>query len=142
MSNLIDQLNALEQAKSKENQTNISQINNDLPFIMTVSAFKLGSDVITIPDGGNIYSKPTIKIEGTGIVDIYLNDVQEFEVDLTEDNEITIDTEKMEAYTETGLANRKVTGDYSKFKLQPGDNELRFSGDLTKATITRYTRWL
>ena len=139
---LIDQLNELEKAMSKDGQTNISQVNNDLPFFMIVSALKLGSDVITIPDGGNIYSKPMIKLEGTGIVDIYLNDVQEFEVDLTEDNEITIDTEKMEAYTETGLANRKVTGDYSKFKLQPGDNELRFSGALTKATITRYTRWL
>ena len=39
---LIDQLNALEQAKSKENQTNISQINNDLGFIISASALKKG----------------------------------------------------------------------------------------------------
>ena len=36
---LISQLNALEQATSKENQTNISQVNNDLPFIISTSAF-------------------------------------------------------------------------------------------------------
>lgn len=36
---LISQLNALEQAQSKENQTNISQVNNDLPFIISTSAF-------------------------------------------------------------------------------------------------------
>lgn len=36
---LIDQLNAIEQAQSKENQTNISQVNNDLPFIISASAF-------------------------------------------------------------------------------------------------------
>lgn len=37
---LIDQLNLLEQAQSKENQTNISQVNNDLPFIISASALK------------------------------------------------------------------------------------------------------
>ena len=36
---LIDQLNLLEQAMSKEGQTNISQVNNDLPFIISASAF-------------------------------------------------------------------------------------------------------
>ena len=40
MSNLIDQLNELEKAQSKENQTNISQVNNDLPFIISASALK------------------------------------------------------------------------------------------------------
>ena len=36
---LIDQLNLLEKTQSKENQTNISQVNNDLPFIISASAF-------------------------------------------------------------------------------------------------------
>ena len=35
---LISQLNALELATSKENQTNINQINNDLPFIISAEA--------------------------------------------------------------------------------------------------------
>ena len=139
---LANQLEAIWNATSYRTKTNITQVSNDLPFMMEVSALKLGSDHLEINNTGNIYSKPTIELEGTGIVDIYLNDVQVFEVDLTEENKITIDTEKMEAYTDTGLANRKVTGDYSTFKLNVGTNDLRFSGALTSAKITRYLRWL
>lgn len=139
---LIGQLEAIKNAISRSGQTNVSQTNNDLPFVLDLSALKENSDHLVIDNTGNIYSKPTIELEGTGIVDIYLNDIQVFEVDLSEENKITIDTEKMEAYTDTGLANRKVTGDYSTFKLNVGTNDLRFSGALTSATITRYKRWL
>jgi hypothetical protein len=41
---LIDQLNAIKQAQSKDNQTNISQVNNDLPFIISASALKEWSE--------------------------------------------------------------------------------------------------
>ena len=141
---LLEQLEDIKNANSYEGQTNISQDNNDLPFILDLSALKENSDHLVIDNIGNIYSKPTLDLEGTGIVDIYLNDTQMFEVDLSEKNEIVIDTEKMEAYnpTDNTLANRQVTGDYSKFKLDSGENDLRFSGDLTKATITNYERWL
>jgi len=141
---LIEQIEALKNATSYEGQTNISQENNDAPFILDLSALKENSDHLVIDNIGNIYSKPTLDLEGIGIVDIYLNDTQMFEVDLSEKNEIVIDTEKMEAYnpTDNTLANRQVTGDYSKFKLDSGENDLRFSGDLTKATITNYERWL
>jgi len=37
---LINQLNLLEKAMSKDGQTNISQVNNDLPFIISASALK------------------------------------------------------------------------------------------------------
>lgn len=141
---LIDQLEAIKNAISYKGQTNITQTNNDLPFVLDLSALKENSDHLVIDNIGNIYSKPTLDLEGTGIVDIYLNDTQMFEVDLSEKNEIVIDTDKMEAYnpTDNTLANRQVTGDYSKFKLESGENDLRFSGDLTKATITKYIRWL
>lgn len=139
---LIDQLNLLEQAMSKDSQTNISQVNNDLPFIISASALKKGSDTASIVNDGNIYSKPLIDIEGTGLVTIYLDNTQMFQVNLSELNNITIDTELLEAYSDTQLANRKVVGDYSKFKLQVGTSQLKFGGALTKATITRYKRWL
>lgn len=141
---LISQLDALEQANSQAGQTNIIQVNSDLPFIVDVIALKLNSDHLIINNIGNIYSKPTLDLEGTGIVDIYLNDIQMFQVDLSEVNEIVINTAEMEAYNPTTmeLANRQVTGDYSNFKLAVGENDLRFSGNLTKATITNYQRWL
>jgi len=141
---LINQLEAIKNAISYNGQTNISQTNNDMPFILDLSALKEGSDHLVINNAGNIYAKPTMDLEGTGVVDIYLNDVQILEADLTETNNIVIDTESMEAYNPdtNALANRQVTGDYSKIKLEPGENDLRFSGDLSKATVTKYKRWL
>ena len=141
---LLEQLESLSMANSVQGQTNISQENNDLPFILSVSTLKDGSDHLVINNIGNIYAKPTLDLEGSGIVDIYLNDTQMFEVDLSETNEIVINTQEMEAYNPTtnALANRQVVGDYSKFKLDSGENDLRFSGALTKATITNYERWL
>ena len=141
---LIDQLEAIKNAISRNGQTNISQTNNDMPFVLDLSALELNSDHLVIDNIGNIFSKPTLDLEGTGIVDIYLNDIQMVKVDLTENNEIIINTDEMEAFNpETGaLANRQVTGEYDVFKLDPGENDLRFSGNLTKATITNYERWL
>ena len=43
---LIDQLNLLEKAQSKENQTNISQVNNDLGFIIYAEAIKSLQNVL------------------------------------------------------------------------------------------------
>lgn len=43
---LITQLNLLEKAQSKENQTNISQVNNDKPFILDVTAIKSLQNVL------------------------------------------------------------------------------------------------
>ena len=118
-------------------------MNNDKPFLLDLQALKNGSDTITINNTGNVYSKPLIELEGTGQVEIYLNGVQIFQVDMTDNNKINIDIEKQEAYNpdDNALMNRKVIGDYSKFLLQSGNNTIKFSGALTKATITRYTRW-
>ena len=41
---LIDQLNELEKATSKKNQTNINQVNNDLPFVIKANALLQISD--------------------------------------------------------------------------------------------------
>lgn len=143
-STLIEQLEAIKSATSYEGQTNVGQSNNDKPFLLDLSAIKEGTDTITINNTGNIYSKPLIALEGTGIVDIYLNGNQILQVDMTENNKINIDIDKLEAYDPdtSNLMNRKVTGDISKFILNSGNNTIKFSGALTKATITRYLRWL
>jgi predicted phage tail component-like protein len=141
---LINQLDALMLATSQEGQTNIFQSTFNLPFIIKASALKENSDHLIINNIGNTFAKPTLDLEGTGIVDIYLNDVEVFQVDLSVVNEIVLNTAEMEAYNPNThqLANRQVTGDYSNFKLDVGENDLRFSGNLTKATVTYYMRWL
>ena len=140
---LISQLEAIKSAYSYDTQTNISQVNNDKPFLLDIQALKDGTDTVVINNTGNVYSKPLIALEGTGQVEIYLNGVQIFQVDMTSNNKINIDIEKQEAYNpdDNALMNRKVIGDYSKFLLQSGNNTIKFTGALTKATITRYTRW-
>jgi len=139
---LINQLETLKGAMSYEGQTNISQVNNDLPFILKVKGTKEGSGEGIINNIGNIYAKPIIELEGTGNIGIYKNGTQYFEVDMSSDNEITIDTEKMEAYHNGVLKNRQVIGDYNKFTIDEGNNNIEITGELTKATISNYTRWL
>lgn len=141
---LIAQLEALKQANSYDGQTNISHEYNGSPFILDVAAVQKGTDILVINNEGNIYARPTLDIEGTGMVNVYLEGNQMFQVDLSENNEIVIDTDEMEAYDPStqALMNRQVTGNYDNFKIVAGNNNLKFSGDLTKATVTNYERWL
>lgn len=141
---LINQLNALESAIGYDNQTNIIQSNADLPFILNVTAFLDTNLKATINNIGNIYSKPILDIKATGIVGIYLEGNQIFSVDLSNDDECIIDTNRLEAYDPAtqNLMNRKVTGDYNLFKLNIGNNNVSATGDVDKITITNYTRWL
>ncbi len=99
----------------------------------------------TVINEGNIYSKPVLNITGSGEIEVTLNGEQIFNIDLgSEEAEITIDTNQMEAYNpnNTELMNRQVTGDYSLFKLQAGNNTILLSGSVTSANISNYTRWL
>ena len=96
----------------------------------------------TITNAGNIYSKPTIVIEGNGTINVTLNGSQIFSVTITD--KIVIDSEKLEAYHPTSLVlmNRDVTGNIANLIFNKGSNSITFTGDFTKATISNYTRWL
>ena len=140
-STLISQLEAIKNMTSYDGTTNISQENNDEPFIISAKAMKQGSGTATITNSGNIYSKPTIDIEGTGIVDVYIGANQIFSVNV--DEEVIIDSTNLEAYKPDGtLANRNVTGNIANLKLPTGNSTIKVDGDIDKATITNYTRWL
>ena len=99
----------------------------------------------TVTNAGNTYARPTLNITGSGTIEVTLNDIQIFSIDLGEDEvQITIDTASMEAYNSntTELMNRQVTGDYSLFKILSGTNTVELSGSVTSANISNYTRWL
>ena len=139
---LIEQLNDILNAVSYEDQTNINQDNDNMAFILDVSALKKGTDMAIVNNGGNIAAKPIIAVKGNGTLGIYLDNTQMFSLNMTSD--ITIDTENMEAYdpNTSQLRNRQVTGDYSKFALQPGNNTIKVTGDFTSVTISKFQRWL
>jgi phage-related protein len=95
---------------------------------------------IIVPNAGNVPSAPTIQMTGSGTVGVYLGNAQTLQGNIPEDG-ITIDTEAQDATSNGQLANRSVTGDYDSVRLQPGDNDVSFSGDFS-AVITKYTRWV
>lgn len=100
---------------------------------------------VTINNRGNIYSRPTITIFGTGTINLSLNNNQLFVINLgNQATQITIDAEALEAYRETPetLMNRSVDGDYDNLRLKVGANKISWSGSVTKIIINNYSRWI
>lgn len=113
-------------------------------YPLTATSQELIAGDNTITNQGNIYSKPLITISGNEIIGVYLNGIQLFTIDMEDIETIAIDTEKMEAYdpNTSVLLNRHVTGNYSKFKIAPGENTITLTGDIDAATLTGITRWV
>lgn len=141
---LKSELDATLRAYAYLHKTNIDVLcsSSDSPFIITAEVLANLSDMLT--NHGNIYARPKLFIKGEGDISIKLNGVQIFQIALGNEEHITIDTEAMEAYKDSpeNLKNRLVTGDYSKFRLIPGENHLSFTGDVTDCVVENYSRWL
>ena len=114
-----------------------SQENNSMTFNISE-----GITSINITNAGNIYSKPILIITGTDDLGIYLNGVQIFAISLGNLNQIIIDTNNMNAYIGTTFLNRIVIGDYNNFKLNQGDNQISWTGNISQITIENYSRWI
>ena len=99
-------------------------------------------NMISVVNEGNTIAKPTMTIYGTGNIGVWLNGMQVFQIALGDTGNITIDAEQMEAYQGGILRNRLVTGDYSNFVLQKGENTISVTGNVTNVEITNYSRWL
>lgn len=97
---------------------------------------------IQINNSGNIFSKPTITLYGSNTCGIYLNGSQVFSIAFGVNDNITIDTEALEAYSGTTLKNRIVTGNYDNFYLPVGPNTIKFTGSVTRCFIKNYSRWI
>ena len=135
-----EQIDELESNKYSYNgQTNIGS-NDETPASVRVT-FNDNS-VVNVTNSGNIYSKPTFTIEGSGDIGVYLNNSQVFEINLGDEGLITIDIERMEAYKGTVLKNRLVKGNYENFLLQVGTNTISFTGAIETFEITKYSRWI
>lgn len=99
---------------------------------------------IQVRNNGNIYSKPVITLYGSGTINLSLNNEQLFVIDLSNDSQITLDIENMNAFNQTTgvLKNRLVTGNYDNFKLNVGNNIISWTGTITKIEIENYTRFI
>lgn len=101
-----------------------------------------GTPEIVVKNKGNTTSRPTLTIYGEGTITVSLNGDEIFTITMGDHEYITIDTEEMNAYMGGVLLNRSVTGDYSSFVLNAGDNTISLSGNVSKVLIDNYSRWL
>lgn len=102
------------------------------------------SSEVSIRNNGNIYSRPTITITGSGTINFLLNGTQLLTMDLGLNSQtIIINCTEMNAYNSQGiLLNRLVSGDYDNIKLKVGNNTLSFIGNVTKVIVDDYSRWI
>lgn len=110
--------------------------------IEKLKVFDSPTGAITVRNNGNYVSKPIIHIKGSGTINLSLNGVQLFRIDLSTTNSITIDTEKLEAYNGDVLLNRQVVGNYDKFVLKIGVNSVSWDGTLTYISFENLSRWI
>lgn len=104
-----------------------------------ITVTRYSKNEVNVMNAGNYISKPIITVEGSGTAWIYINGSQIFQINLEEP--VTINTEEMNAYRGTLLANRSVKGDYEKAYLSAGLNEVGWNGDVSKIIIRNYSRW-
>ena len=99
---------------------------------------------ISVRNSGNLYSKPTITVTGSGNVDILINNNQILTLALSSSGEtIVIDAQSMNATDLNGnYLNRQVTGDYDDLILKSGVNLVTVNGDITSVIINNYSRWI
>lgn len=103
------------------------------------------SATITVRNGGNIYSRPTLTITGKGTIGVYLNTVQVLNISLddTSAETIIISGSEMNAYSPDGIyMNRQVTGNYDNLVLNTGVNTLLIEGNITSVLVDNYSRWI
>lgn len=99
-----------------------------------------GLQQIQVINAGNYTSKPIMTIFGSGTINFYLNGIQQFTLELNENDKITLDSAEQEAYSDTGLRNRIMNGNF--LVLKQGTNTLSWSGNISKIEISKYSRWL
>ena len=96
---------------------------------------------IALTNRGNVVSRPTITVYGSGNVELAINSVTvlSFSID---DGYITIDAEEMNAYHGDALMNRRVTGDYADLALKVGENVISWRGNVTGIKVEDFSRWV
>lgn len=110
-------------------------------FTLSVTMASNSFDQIALTNRGNVVSRPTVTVYGSGNVELAINAVTVLSFAI-EGGSITIDAEEMNAYHGDTLMNRRVTGDYSDLRLNVGENVLSWSGDVTGIKVEDFSRWL
>lgn len=96
---------------------------------------------LTVRNQGLEKSKPTMTIKGSGMVEISLNGYAVFTYTFPEnESEVTIDSQEEEAYLEGVYKNRYMDGAFPV--LNPGNNTITWTGNLTEISVQPKSRWI
>lgn len=117
------------------------QAGTSLDFTLSATMSSNDFSSITLTNRGNVISRPTVTVYGSGSVELAINAVTvlSFAID---DGYITVDAEEMNAYHGNALMNRRVTGDYADLTLKAGENVISWRGDVTGIKVEDFSRWL
>lgn len=117
------------------------QAGTSLDFTLSSTMSSNSFNSIALTNRGNVISRPTVTVYGSGNVELAINAVTvlSFSID---DEYITIDAEEMNAYHGNALMNRQVVGDYADLTLKAGENVMSWRGDVTGIKVEDFSRWL
>lgn len=110
-------------------------------FTLSVTMASDGFNEISLTNRGNVVSRPTVTVYGSGNVELAINSATVLSFSI-EGGSITIDSEEMNAYHGDALRNRHVTGDYSDLRLNVGENVISWNGDVTAIRVEDFSRWI
>ena len=110
-------------------------------FTLSVTMASDSFNEISLTNRGNVVSRPTVTVYGSGNVELAINAVTVLSFSI-EGGSITIDAEEMNAYHGDALMNRRVTGDYSDLRMNVGENVISWRGDVTRIKVEDFSRWL
>lgn len=110
-------------------------------FALSVTMASDGFNQITLTNRGNVVSRPTVTVYGSGNVELAINSVTVLSFSI-EGGSITIDAEEMNAYHGDALMNRHVTGDYADLAMKVGENVISWRGDVTGIKVEDFSRWI
>lgn len=110
-------------------------------FTLAVTMASNSFNEIALTNRGNVISRPTVTVYGSGNVELAINAVTvlSFSID---GGYITVDAGEMNAYHGDTLMNRRVTGDYADLRLNVGENVISWNGDVTGISVEDFSRWL
>lgn len=111
-------------------------------FTIDLKLYDAATQSFVIRNYGNTNSKPKMTIYGQGTINVKLNGINNFVIQLSNQKHITIDTAAMEAFKDNVLKNRLVAGNYDEFKLNPGKNVVDIIGEITQINLSDFSRWV
>lgn len=107
-----------------------------------IFTFTEESQNLIVRNNGNIYSKPVITLFGSGTINLSLNGIEAFIINLN--GSMVLDTQSQNAYDPNTkvFLNRYVAGDFKNLYLQVGANTISWTGNITKVEIDYCSRWI